>query len=506
MRRKIGFLAFLLIVLMAGTFFYVYENGNTFYAYINDQNELEKNAYGETFHTEYSQDGIVELVNTEYIDNNVKLTFKAVKPGDTLVTIQYRSKNLSSEDAAFVDTSRFYELHVGPLSIITEGKHFANFNGFSYLILAGGIWLLALAIVLLISIRKMVKEAQFTYKMSNAAGMLLLSLGLGAALCINYYYCEIKPWNYSVGLYDVYEGLMAAIELFVFYTAPVIILFAIAIVISNLILMIRDRFRFSNILWIFLGVLTAAIALFLVGNESYGPAWLHTGRKGIMLMSAANSAFGYLECMLAGTVFGTVAASKHIPKYNKKFIIIPGCGMGKDGKLNPSFYNRVDKAVGFYQEQLKKKGRKAVFIVTGGKDLKGKNSNEKEKNADKNITETEAMKNCLIEKEIPKEDILVEDKSSTIYDSMSNSKKIIDEKNPKGRVIFATSGHLVFSSSLSAKKAGLNAEGIGCHAKWYCWIDTWAKMILGMLLKLPYLMELIVMLAAVLIFGWFNLK
>ncbi|MDD3217739.1 MAG: ElyC/SanA/YdcF family protein [Lachnospiraceae bacterium] len=474
MRRKIGFLTFLFIVLMAGTFFYVYENGNTFYAYINDHNELEKNVYGETVQIEYSQDGIVELINTEYLDNNVKLTFKAAEQGDTLVTVQYRLKDQSSEDAAFVDASRFYELHAGPLLIITEGKFFVNFNGFYYVVLAGGIWFLVLGIVLISGIRKMIKEAQFTYKLNHAVGMLIISLMLGSVLCISYYYYKIKPWNYSLGLYQVCEELLAAIEQIVYYTAPVILLFAIAMVISNLILLIREKFRATNILWLLLGILTATVSFFLMGNGISDLAGPLTGRKETLLINVVNTVFFYLECMLAGTAFGTVLAAKHRPKYNKKFILIPAYGYGKDGKLHPLLYDCVDMAITFYQEQLKKKGRKAVFVVSGRKSPKGINLEEK------NRSGAEAVKCCLIEKDIPQEAILMADGASTVYENMCICKTMIEAKNTKARAVVVSGSHQAYFDGLSAGKAGLRAEVTGCKSRWYFWPNTWARALVGM--------------------------
>ena len=66
---------------------------------------------------------------------------------------------------------------------------------------------------------------------------------------------------------------------------------------------------------------------------------------------------------------------------------------------------------------------------------------------------------------------------------MAFSKRIIEEQNPRGKTVFATSSYHVFRSGLWARLAGLTAEGIGSKTKWWFWPNAFMRETVGLLQK-----------------------
>ncbi len=112
------------------------------------------------------------------------------------------------------------------------------------------------------------------------------------------------------------------------------------------------------------------------------------------------------------------AAYRKIP-YDKDYIIILGCAIRKDGTLYPLIQGRVEQAIDFWKKQYQSTGKKAVFVPSGGQ------------GDDEIIAEAKAMERYLLEKGIPQELILAEDKSTTTRENMKFSKELIDAHTKK---------------------------------------------------------------------------
>ena len=96
--------------------------------------------------------------------------------------------------------------------------------------------------------------------------------------------------------------------------------------------------------------------------------------------------------------------------------------------------------------------------------------------------------------------ILTETKSRNTLENMSFSGEMIREKNPEGKVLFATSSYHVFRSGILAKRAGLTAEGIGSRTRWWFWPNAFIRETAGLLHK-RWKQELL-FLVMLLIFFW----
>ena len=95
--------------------------------------------------------------------------------------------------------------------------------------------------------------------------------------------------------------------------------------------------------------------------------------------------------------------------YKEDALIVLGCGI-KGETVTPMLKYRLDKAVEYHE-----KNEDAMIIVAGGQ------------GPQEHITEASAMAKYLIAEGIPQEKILKEDKSTSTYENLIFSKKILDE-------------------------------------------------------------------------------
>nr|WP_236674585.1 YdcF family protein [Enterococcus sp. BWR-S5] len=134
------------------------------------------------------------------------------------------------------------------------------------------------------------------------------------------------------------------------------------------------------------------------------------------------------------------------------YIIVLGSGIRSE-EVPPLLKSRLDKGIEYYQ-----KNPEACFIVSGGQ------------GADEPVSEAFAMGNYLLSQNIPKDRIILEDRSRTTLENMQFSKeKILADWQGQQRpsVIFTTNNYHVLRGALYAGKVGLKADGVGAPTALY---------------------------------------
>lgn len=156
------------------------------------------------------------------------------------------------------------------------------------------------------------------------------------------------------------------------------------------------------------------------------------------------------------------------------YIIIHGAGL--DGpRPTPLLAGRIDKALDLWNKQH----QHGKFIVSGGQ------------GADEVVSEAQAMRDYLLEKGVPADAILMEDKSTTTWENLRYSLAVIradrtsaaaDDAPAGGSVTsndapadsefttaVVTSDFHVFRCAEYAHNLGIKADGIGSHTKGWYW-------------------------------------
>lgn len=303
------------------------------------------------------------------------------------------------------------------------------------------------------------------YKKQKYSYSIIMNLGLAIFLIINFFRqinLLINDWNLT-SINSLYNNTLNSFSYFAFLILPLIIALALYSIITNIVLIYKEGFKFQNILGIIFGIgitLGAFASQFifeiikninLVNSNFYIKKFIDIG---------LNSVLCYFYCLTLATLYCNVMAARHKPNFDKDYVIILGSKIRENGTLTPILQARVDKAIEFAKEQKEKANRRIVFVPSGGK------------GEDEIIAEAEAMKNYLIEKGINPEDIIVEDESKNTYQNLKFSKQKIDENNKDGKIIFSTTNYHVFRSGVIANNEGIDCEGIGSSTKWYFYTNA----------------------------------
>ena len=256
---------------------------------------------------------------------------------------------------------------------------------------------------------------------------------------------------------------------YILFSLPFVLVFSIALCISNAVLIRKEGLYFGNVLGILLsiGLLTG---YFFLWKFNY---YVSGSQREVMFhdlwMSVFSTGFLYFECMLTGTIAADLIAAKHVPDRDKDFMIIPGCAIRKDGTPTPILQGRIDTALDFYRRQKEESGKELIFITSGGQ------------GADEVISESRSMKNYLLSKGIREEQIIEEDRSTSTYENMKFSREKIMERDPAGKIAFSTTNFHVFRAGLWARRVKMRAIGIGAPTKWYFWPNAAVREFAGLL-------------------------
>ena len=271
------------------------------------------------------------------------------------------------------------------------------------------------------------------------------------------------------GVLSLLASLLDTAFTFMVITAPFILVFSIALCISNIQLIRYEGKRFVNVLGIILSVLlVGGEVLIILGNRyvqgSVGYVMVHD-----TVINVLAAFYIYFECMLIGTIIANLIVVSYKPEYDKDALLILGCGLRKDGTPTPLLAGRVERALRFYREQLEKTGKAPVLIPSGGQ-----GPNEV-------ISESDSMRAYMLEQGVPEEHILQEDQSESTYENMLFSKKVMEEEGIRGNVAFATTNYHVFRSGLMARRVKMRAIGMGAKTKWYFWPNAAVREFVGIL-------------------------
>lgn len=153
-------------------------------------------------------------------------------------------------------------------------------------------------------------------------------------------------------------------------------------------------------------------------------------------------------------VFGVsiaVIGNNDTADYEEETVIVLGCGI-RGERVSVGLAKRLDKAYEYHT-----KNSDAVIICSGGQ------------GPQEDIPEALAMKRYLVEKGVPEEKIIMEDKSTSTITNFRNSYAIMTEKGMStSSVVFVTNGYHVYRSSWYAKNEGfLEASHLGTDIIWY---------------------------------------
>ena len=337
--------------------------------------------------------------------------------------------------------------------------------------LIGCIVMAALCLIVILSLlwafREQIRYNPYSYNTIYYIGFALFLLSVLSTYTV--LIVRILQYPEVYGTQAISGILLNSATNYMVYTAPFIFLFSAALFVSNIALIRHEGKRLVNVLGILLSFLLVGGLVFIFSFNYYATGSQTEVMIHDLITNFLAAVYLYFECMLIGTIIANIIAVRHEPDPDKDFMIILGCGIRKDGTPSPLLRGRIDRALAFAKKQKELTGKDLIFVVSGGQ-----GPNEV-------VPESTAMKNYLLEQGVPEDRILEEDKSTSTYENMLYSKKLIQEAAPEGKVAFATTNYHVFRSGLFARRVKMRAVGIGAKTKWYFWPNAAVREFVGLL-------------------------
>ncbi len=404
------------------------------------------------------------VVNLVQKDKSIKIVKEEIKDGILEVTIRSVKKGKASLELSSKDNDSYYieSAYVHNFGIITINEYFGKARGDIIIQISVVIVLGVLLYMLIEDYKASIKENIYQYKNAAYLGIIIF---IGFAFLSQ----VLTLPNYR-GLSQTLRSIKSFSSLSLILL-PVAFIVSILVTISNIKLVLKEGLTWRNMLGVILGLFLCLLSITpeILYGFSYSESLIEIHRIGSIadfLYSSLETIIlfltTYLECILLGTIIIGIKAARHIPEYNKDYIIILGCKVGRNG-LPPLLRGRVDKALEFAKKQKEKTGKDIIFVPSGGK---GK---------DEPTSEADAMKKYLLEQGVNSKNILVEDKSTNTYENIKYSYKLIKEKTKNPSLAFATTNYHVLRAGIIATNQKVIMEGIGSKTKSYYWINAFIR-------------------------------
>lgn len=404
-------------------------------------------------------------IDLEQKKESIIIESKKVKDG--YIEIKLRSKN-KGKASLFVyrykHSGTLETFYVHNFGVITKNYYYGKSRGDIVIPISQLIFTTYLLYILIKKYIHSRKENLYQYKNIAYLGSIIFICFLPLNILLH-----LMHYN---GLTDSLNKLIYLADFFSILLFPIAVVVSIFVIISNIILIKKEGFTWKNMLGILLSLL---VIISTILPDLLYKIILSSGKidifneKGIGLYiynfieTSISFCLAYLECILLSTIILSIKAARRIPSFNKDYIIILGCMLRKDGSLTPLLKSRVDKAIEFSKLQKENTNKDIIFVPSGGQ------------GQDEIIPEGEAIKKYLIDQGISSKKILVENKSTSTYENIKYSYKLIKEKNKKPNIAFSTTNYHVFRAGNIASMQKIEIEGIGSKTKSYFWLNAFIR-------------------------------
>ena len=294
-------------------------------------------------------------------------------------------------------------------------------------------------------------------------------------------YLSIANLFFSFGYENAHFVMIAG-----FLLIPLlIILSGVFLIINGFILLKKEGFSKANLLSPIMGVVILLFFVFMWIRAGFVTTdynhWINIPVI-FIIYTYIIFGFAFVGFMMYSCVYLWLPKKQHYD-----FIIIHGAGLLDGERVTPLLKRRIDKAVQAFHQS---KNPHIRLIVSGGQ------------GSDEKISEAQAMYNYLVaHTDVPKEAIILEEKSTTTYENLLFSKEIGEQLVENPRFLFVTNDYHVFRTSTYARQIGMQGDGLGCSTASYYIPSAFIREYVAMCVKMKKLfigLELLYVLLVVL--------
>ena len=158
-----------------------------------------------------------------------------------------------------------------------------------------------------------------------------------------------------------------------------------------------------------------------------------------------------LAVILIFGLFLAIYGGQDTADYTEKTVIVLGCGI-RGERVSVGLAKRLNKAAEYHE-----KNPEAMIIVSGGQ------------GSQEEISEALAMKRYLVDKGVPEEKIIMEDKSTSTITNFRYSREIMEKEGMSlDSVVLVTNAYHVYRAASYAKDEGFeDIAHLGTDIIWY---------------------------------------
>ncbi|MFI5586403.1 YdcF family protein [Amycolatopsis sp. NPDC051758] len=239
-------------------------------------------------------------------------------------------------------------------------------------------------------------------------------------------------------------GLLALVPL-------TIVVLAVFLICNGVTMLRREGRRPANLLSLVAGLGIVALVLFgvIVGQLGWPP--LEVVRDSVDGIVAYLS-FLFVCFLLYSVVYGRIRSRRPVD-----FVVVLGSGLLGGKNVPPLLAGRLDRGRRMLNAETAK-GRTPLLITSGGQ------------GPGEDLPESHAMADYLVDRGVPRDRILLEDRSRTTQENLAYSAEIMRERRgPAYRCVVVTNNFHVMRAALIARKAKVEGQVVGAPTAWYFW-------------------------------------
>ncbi|HWD78292.1 MAG TPA: YdcF family protein [Kribbella sp.] len=253
---------------------------------------------------------------------------------------------------------------------------------------------------------------------------------------------------------------------------------AVFLVINGVTMLRRERRRLSNLLSLLVGLGIIGFVIFSVLVQKIGWEPLAAVRSALLGVLTYIS-FLFLCFLVYAFFYSRVRSSRKVD-----FVVVLGSGL-IGSRVPPLLASRLDRAQQVYDRAVRK-GRSPRIVTSGGQ------------GPGEDVPESHAMAAYLVERGVPDDRIIREDKSTTTWENLTFSRDLMVELRPEYRCLIVTNNFHAFRAALTARKARVNGQVVGSPTAAYYWPTATIREFVAVLVSHPYLNGIICLGIAVL--------
>lgn len=218
----------------------------------------------------------------------------------------------------------------------------------------------------------------------------------------------------------------------------------------------RNIFTSGNAAGIALSALILGICVFWSRfRKLTSSLWQNTGGKAIIIIM--------LLTVVLVIVYAIIMSSRMLheahdyPEKKDVTLVVLGCKV-KNGRPSLMLKKRLDAAYDFMAA-----APEANAVLSGGK------------GDDEVISEAKCMYDYLCGRGISPDRLYMEDNSSTTYENLKFSQKIINENKLSDSIVIVTDGYHQYRAEMFAKRLGIHPANISADTTWWLVPTYWIR-------------------------------